>query len=277
MRILVFYGKGGIGKSTVVSNLSVLFAAGGKRVLQFGCDPKSDSCYSLVEGPVATVMERWLELGDADLSLQRCLLPGCHGVDCIEVGGPVAGTGCGGRGITKALELVGDPEALRSRYDVILFDVLGDVVCGGFSAPMRSRYGDEVYIVTSGEFRSLYAANNISQAVRHYSRNGVRLAGLVANLRGLERETERVEQLARAIGTRVVHAIPQDPEVARAELDRVPVVDSNPSCPAAVAMRELGEKIAALSPEDLSVPKPLPRSELDRMFLTTRIGHRNVR
>ncbi len=166
------------------------------------------------------------------------------------------------------LELIGDPQTLRARYDVILFDVLGDVVCGGFSAPMRSGYGDEVYIVTSGEFRSLYAANNISQAVRHYSRNGVRLGGLIANLRGLEREAERVEQLAGSIGTRVVHAIPQDREVARAELERIPVVDGNPSCAAAVALRELGAKIAALAPADLAVPRPLPRGELDRMFLS---------
>jgi len=270
MRASVFYGKGGIGKSTVVSNLAALFAAAGQRVLLFGCDPKSDSCYSLVQGPVVTVMERWLEVGDAELSLDSCLMPGRHGVECIEVGGPLPGTGCGGRGITKALELVGDPDALRARYDVILFDVLGDVVCGGFSAPMRSRYGDEVYIVTSGEFRSLFAANNIAQAVRHYARNGVRLAGLIANLRGLDGELDRVEQLALSIGSRVIHALPRDEEIAKAELGRVPVVDGSPSSPAAVALRDLYRKVAELDPNHRTIPRPLTRGELDRIFLTPR-------
>ena len=267
MRALVFYGKGGIGKSTVVSNLSVLFAKHGKRVLQFGCDPKSDSCYALVDGEVTTVMERWLELGDAELRLEHCLMPGRHGVECLEVGGPTPGTGCAGRGITKALELIGDAAALNARYDVVLFDVLGDVVCGGFSAPMRADYGDEVYIVSSGEFRSLFAANNIAQGVRLYARGGVRMGGIIANLRGLDDELGRVQQLASAIHTQVVHAIPRDPAVASAELERVPLVDSAPSSAAALAMEQLYESIAAREPDEAAVPRPLTRAELDEMFL----------
>jgi nitrogenase iron protein NifH len=134
---MAFYGKGGIGKSTVVTNLTVLFARKGKRVLQFGCDPKADSCYSLIPGPITTVMDEWLEVGESNLKLDHFLMKSNYNVDCIEVGGPTPGSGCGGRGITKALELIGDPQSLRKRYDLILFDVLGDVVCGGFSAPMR--------------------------------------------------------------------------------------------------------------------------------------------
>jgi nitrogenase iron protein NifH len=267
-RVLAFYGKGGIGKSTVVSNLSVLFARQGKRVLLFGCDPKSDSCYSLVPGAVTTVMERWLELGDSELRLEHCLMQGAHGVDCVEVGGPTAGSGCAGRGITKALELVGDMQGLQARYDVVLFDVLGDVVCGGFSAPMNARYGDEVYVVTSGEFRSLFAANNICQAVKLHARSGARLGGFVANLRGLDGEEQRVDQLAQMIGSRAVQHVPHDPAVAAAELARQPVVAHAPRSPAATALVELCERIVASNPADAIVPRPLTRADLDEMYIT---------
>jgi len=267
MRVLGFYGKGGIGKSTTVSNLSVLLAERGRRVLQLGCDPKSDSCYSLVADDVETVMQQWQLLGESDLTLDRCLMMGRHGVHCLEVGGPVPGTGCGGRGITKALELVGDAAALRVRYDVVLFDVLGDVVCGGFSAPMRSEYADEVYIVTSGEFRALFAANNIAHAVRSHARNGVRLGGLVPNLKGLDHELERIEQLGEAIGSRVLPAIPHDSAVADAELGRVPVVDRAPDSPASRALRALCDVIDAPALAQGTVPRPLTRAELDELFL----------
>ena len=196
-------------------------------------------------------------------------MSGRHGVDCIEVGGPTAGTGCGGRGITKALELIGDPDTLRGTYDLVLFDVLGDVVCGGFSAPMRRRYSDEVYIVTSGEFRSLFAANNISQAVKLYARNGVRLGGLVANLKGLDDELGRVEKLAKSIDSRVMHAIPHDPGVAEAELRRVPIVDSDPTCAASVALHRLYDEIESMKQSDGTIPRPMTRRELNRLFLAT--------
>ncbi len=267
LRVLAFYGKGGIGKSTIVSNLSVLFARQGRRVLLFGCDPKSDSCYALVSGPVTTVMERWLELGDTDLRLEHCLMRGAHGVDCVEVGGPTAGSGCAGRGITKALELVGDTEALSARYDIVLFDVLGDVVCGGFSAPMRARYGDEVIVVTSGEFRSLFAANNICQAVRLHARGGARLGGFIANLKDLEGEAGRVEQLAQVVGSHALQHLPRDPAVAAAELARQPVVVHDPGCPAALALTELCQRLLAQDPADGVVPRPLTRADLDEMFL----------
>lgn len=269
MRMMAFYGKGGIGKSTVVTNLSVLLAREGKRVLQFGCDPKSDSCYSLVEGRVLTVMEQWQERGEAELRLEHCLMSSRHGVDCIEVGGPTPGSGCGGRGITKALELVGDPNELRSRYDFILFDVLGDVVCGGFSAPMRAGYAQEIYVVTSGEPRALFAANNISQSVCKYAPSGVRMGGLVGNLRGLPGEEERIGKLAELIGSRVVHTIPREAGIVEAELKRIPVVEADPQGPAARAFAELCQRITGLQKSQFHVPRPLARSEFDRSFLTT--------
>jgi nitrogenase iron protein NifH len=269
MRVMAFYGKGGIGKSTTVSNLSVLFARDGKRVLQFGCDPKADSSYSLVPGRVTTVMDEWLDRGESELKLEHCLLKGRHGVDCIEVGGPTPGSGCGGRGITKAFELVGDPAVLRRRYDVILFDVLGDVVCGGFSAPMREGYAEEVYVVTSGEIRSLFAANNISHAVVKNAPNGVKMGGLIGNLRGIAGETERLEKFAGLINSSVVHTIPRDPAVADAESRRVPVIEFNETSPASEAFLELYDRIASMQPDQLHLPRPLLRSDFDRLLSDT--------
>jgi nitrogenase iron protein NifH len=270
MRVMAFYGKGGIGKSTTVSNLSVLFARTGKRVLQFGCDPKADSSYSLVPGWITTVMDEWMDRGESGLKLEHCLLEGRHQVHCIEVGGPTPGSGCGGRGITKAFELVGDPEVLRRSYDVILFDVLGDVVCGGFSAPMRAGYADEVYVVTSGEIRSLYAANNICHAVVRNAPNGVKLGGLIGNLRGIAGETERLEKFAGLIGSNVVHSIPRDPAVAEAESRRVPVIEFDESCPATAAFKLLFERIAGLKPGELHQPRPLLRADFDRLLADAR-------
>ena len=267
MRVMAFYGKGGIGKSTVVSNLSWRFARAGARVLQFGCDPKSDSCFNLVpQAEVVTVMERWAALGEADLTLEHCLMRGLDGVDALEVGGPPPGTGCGGRGITKALELVGDPDDLRRRYDVILFDVLGDVVCGGFSAPMREGYAEEVYIVTSGEYRAMFAANNITQAVKHYARGGVRLGGIVANLRGLDDEEDRLRTLASLVNTRIVHSVPRDQAVNRAEARRRPVGMDEPDAPAAQAFDALHAALEATVPDELTIPRPLTRQEFDTRF-----------
>ncbi|RLB58596.1 MAG: hypothetical protein DRI34_04380 [Deltaproteobacteria bacterium] len=269
-RMIAFYGKGGIGKSTVASNLGVLFASRGNKVLLFGCDPKSDSCHSLVPGLVTTVMEKWQELGEADLRLTHCLMNGRQGVDCLEVGGPVPGTGCGGRGITKAFELVGQPDALEERYDVVLFDVLGDVVCGGFSAPLRAGYAREVYIVTSGEPRSLYAANNICQAVVKNAVNGARLGGLVANLRGGEKELPRIERFAHLVGVSVVHAIPRDEAVVEAEIARRPVVEWKKSSAAARAIEELSRRLEEVSYSSLPVPRPLLRDEFDEFLAAER-------
>ncbi|MDI7269467.1 MAG: hypothetical protein QME96_15880, partial [Myxococcota bacterium] len=231
-------------------------------------DPKSDSCHSLVRGRVATVMDEWLQRGEAELKLEHCLMRGPHRVECIEVGGPTPGSGCGGRGITKAFELVGDPEALHARYDVVLFDVLGDVVCGGFSAPMRSGYAEEVYIVTSGEIRSLYAANNISHAVRNNARNGVRLGGLIGNLRGGSDERALIKQLADAIGSRVLHTIPWDQAVQTAERQRTPCVDFDAKSPAARAFVTLCKRIGGLRAGDLCVPWPLAVGEFQRSFMS---------
>jgi nitrogenase iron protein NifH len=263
MRKLAFYGKGGIGKSTVVSNLALLFARDGLRVLQFGCDPKADASDLMVDGEVTTVMEQWQQRGDGALKLEHCLMKGREGVDCIETGGPVPGAGCGGRGITKALELCGDLSALEPAYGAILFDVLGDVVCGGFAAPIRVGYADEVYIVTSGEARSLYAANNICWAVRQNARSGARLGGLIGNLRGVPDEQELLDGFAARVGTHVVACIPRDDAVALAERARMPVVAHAPESPAARAFADLNARLRDPAGLRLRVPSPLGRRDFE--------------
>lgn len=266
MRMMAFYGKGGIGKSTLVTNLAVLLARRGRRVLQFGCDPKSDSCYGLVRHQVVTIMDRWQEVGEAALRLEHCLMQTDYGVDCLEVGGPAPGFGCGGRGITKAFELMGGPSELRRRYDYVLFDVLGDVVCGGFSAPMRAGYAREVFVITSGEPRSLFAANNICRAVCFHAKNGARLAGLVGNLRGESGEGERLAKFARLLGSRVLCTIARDANVVRAESHRMPAVIYKPQSTAARSFAGLAKRITTKGALRLHVPRPLARIEFDRYF-----------
>lgn len=165
MKKIAIYGKGGIGKSTVTGNLAVAFAQTGYRVLQIGCDPKADSTMNIVgEQGIEPVMVV-LRGGNIHPALEDICKVGFAGVYCVEAGGPIPGMGCAGRGIITTFELLEELEAFEKiNPDIVLFDVLGDVVCGGFAAPIRENYADEVIIVTSGEKMSLYAAGNIVKA-----------------------------------------------------------------------------------------------------------------
>ncbi|MGN1141246.1 MAG: nitrogenase iron protein NifH [Oliverpabstia sp.] len=181
MRRIAFYGKGGIGKSTIAANISSVCAMQGKKVLHIGCDPKADSTRVLTNSRVPTVLEQ-LELLNRELTEKDILFTGKHGVCCVEAGGPQAGMGCAGLGITSAVNELERMEILSRPWDMIVYDVLGDVVCGGFSVPMRKHYADRIYIVTSADYMSLYAANNILKGCRHYSGKGKNLAaGLILN------------------------------------------------------------------------------------------------
>jgi len=258
MRVIAFYGKGGIGKTTVASCMSVLFARGGRRVLQLGCDPKHDSCYKLVpRGEVRTVMGALQTVRDRPLRKEDIIMPGHSSVHCIETGGPEPGVGCAGRGITKTFETLGEMKALDGAYDVVVCDVLGDIVCGGFAAPLRSGFANEVYIVLSGEVMAMYAANNICRAVLKYSRNGVALGGLVANLREVPNELEALEKFAATIGVRLLHPIPRDAAIQTAERASQTVLTFAPDSDAARNYETLFREIERLRPEDLVVPKPL--------------------
>lgn len=164
---IAFYGKGGIGKTTIASNISALFAKCGKTVLHIGCDPKADSTRLLLQRRVPSVLQQ-LQQKDR-LSREDMLFTGAYGVQCVEAGGPEAGSGCAGLGITTAVEELREAGVFEENWDVIVYDVLGDVVCGGFSVPMRRHYTDQVYVVTSANYMSLYAANNILKGIVRYS------------------------------------------------------------------------------------------------------------
>ena len=198
MRKIAIYGKGGIGKSTTTSNLSAALSTLGYKVMQIGCDPKADSTKNLMNGKfIPTVLEVMNQKGD-DTKLEDIVFEGYNGVLCVEAGGPTPGVGCAGRGIIAAFEKLEELKAFEFyQPDIVIYDVLGDVVCGGFSMPIRNGYAEEVYIVASGEMMSMYAASNISTAINQFKNRGyARLKGLILNAKNVENEVELVEKLA---------------------------------------------------------------------------------
>lgn len=214
------YGKGGIGKSTITSNLAAAFAAMGKRVIQIGCDPKADSTINLLGGvPLRPVMNYMREEDEEPEKLEEIAKEGYGGILCIETGGPTPGLGCAGRGIIATFQLLEDLKLFETyQPDVVLYDVLGDVVCGGFAAPIREGYAEKVLIVTSGEKMALYAANNISKAVRNFEdRSYARIFGLVLNHRNVENETEKVQAFSEESQIPIVGEIPRSDEIIRWE------------------------------------------------------------
>lgn len=243
MRKIAIYGKGGIGKSTTVSNLSAALAKKGFKVMQIGCDPKADSTKNLTQGKkIPTVLDVIREKGD-DICLDDIVVKGDFGVLCVESGGPTPGIGCAGRGIITAFEKLEELGAYEVyKPDIVLYDVLGDVVCGGFAMPIRGGYAKEVYIVTSGEMMSLYAANNISNAIRNFGRLGyAKLGGIILNAKGIENEDELVSKACVEIETKIVHKIPRDKVVQSAENDGKTVIMHNPESSMAECYMNLAE------------------------------------
>jgi nitrogenase iron protein len=223
---IAVYGKGGIGKSTVSANLSAALAQAGVRVLQIGCDPKHDSTRLLTHGRrITTVLDYTRVTGHADRRLEDVLFPGYAGVGCVEAGGPKPGVGCAGRGIITAFELLERFHA-EDDYDAVIYDVLGDVVCGGFAVPIRREYANLILIVTSGEFMALYAANNILRGIRNYDGEKRRVAGIVFNRRDIAGEDGRVARFAEAAGLPVCAVVPRSGVFARCEAENRTVVEA---------------------------------------------------
>lgn len=251
MRRIAIYGKGGIGKSTTSSNISAALSSMGMKVMQIGCDPKADSTKLLAGGRIPTVLEVMRD--NPDPELEDMVHAGENGVLCVECGGPKPGVGCAGRGIIAAFEKLEELDAVGTYDpDVIIYDVLGDVVCGGFAMPIRNGYARDVFIVTSGEMMALYAASNIAYAVNDLTNDGyARLGGVIQNSRGVEDEDGLVSKAAAEMGTEVVHRIPRDSVVQRCESRGVTVVSGEPDSAMACSYRELASKLLS-SAEDIS-------------------------
>lgn len=248
MRKIAIYGKGGIGKSTVTSTLSACIEDAGKRVMQIGCDPKADSTLNLLGGrQIPSVMDVLLENGGVCPSLDSIAAVGYKGCVCVEAGGPTPGSGCAGRGIVKTFETLNEFDAFNTYSpDYVFFDVLGDVVCGGFATPIRAGYADEVVIVTSGEKMALYAAANIKRALDSFAARGyARLRGIVVNCRALPDEEQTVREFADRIGTQVIGVVPRDGNIQKAEDLGMTVEQMDPSLPISRRFREIAETIMA--------------------------------
>ena len=241
---VAIYGKGGIGKSTVTSNLAAAFANMGKRVIQIGCDPKADSTINLLGGePLRPVMNFMREEDEEPDELAQISKEGYGGILCIETGGPTPGLGCAGRGIIATFQLLEDMDLFADyKPDVVLYDVLGDVVCGGFAAPIREGYAEKVLIVTSGEKMVLYAANNISSAVRNFEdRSYARVFGIVLNHRNVENEMEKVQAFSEKIGVPIVGEVPRSDEIIRWEDQGKTVIEGNPDSEISKCFFDLAE------------------------------------
>jgi len=247
LRRIAIYGKGGIGKSTVSSNISDALAEMGYRVLQIGCDPKADSTKLLMDGkPQDTVLDK---MRDSEVFLEDVIYDTGRNVFCVECGGPRPGTGCAGRGIIAAFDKLESMDIIgHIRPDVMIYDVLGDVVCGGFAMPIRNGYAKNVFVVTSGEMMSLYAADNIRQAVEGFAEDGyAEFSGIIQNSRGIDDENNIIDKAAQEMGTEVVYRLPRDQEVQNAEAAGMTVVRNAPDSVMADNYRSLAKEMISRS------------------------------
>jgi nitrogenase iron protein NifH len=272
MRQIAIYGKGGIGKSTIASNLSAAFSLKEKRAMQVGCDPKRDSTRTLVGGKliptVLDVLREKIAEGktELDISLDEIVVEGYKGVLCVESGGPEPGVGCAGRGVLTAITILNKLRAFDLfKPDIVIYDVLGDVVCGGFAQPIREGFAQEVYLICSGEFMSLYAANNICKAIKkHAMRGNSRLAGIIYNARGdPEKELPYLHDFAQRLGSQVVGVVPRDITIQKSEAQGKTVAEAYPDSDIMKVFLDLSKKVWENTMR--TIPAPLPVSEIEKM------------
>jgi len=268
MRKVAIYGKGGIGKSTTTQNTVAGLVEMGRKVMVVGCDPKADSTRLLLGGLAQkSVLDTLRDEGE-DVELEDIRKVGFGGTYCVESGGPEPGVGCAGRGIITSINLLESLGAYEESEDLdyVFYDVLGDVVCGGFAMPIREGKAQEIYIVCSGEMMAMYAANNICKGIRKFAEaGGVRLGGLICNSRKVDNEKEMIEEFARRLGTQMIYFVPRDNMVQKAEINRQTVIQFDPKAEQADHYRNLAKNI---DENDMFViPKPLPIDELENLLV----------
>ena len=268
MRQIAFYGKGGIGKSTTSQNTLAALAELGKKILIVGCDPKADSTRLILHAKAQnTVLSLAAEAGTVeDLEIEDVMKQGFSDIRCVESGGPEPGVGCAGRGVITSINFLEENGAYDG-VDYVSYDVLGDVVCGGFAMPIRENKAQEIYIVTSGEMMAMYAANNIAKGILKYANSGgVRLGGLVCNERQTDREYDLIEALAKRLNTQLIHFVPRNNIVQHAELRRMTVMEFAPDSSQAEEYRQLAKKIDANGGKG-TIPTPITMDELEDLLM----------
>lgn len=266
MRQVAIYGKGGIGKSTTTQNLTAGLAEMGKKIMVVGCDPKADSTRLLLGGLAQkTVLDTLRDEGD-DIELDSILKPGFGEIKCVESGGPEPGVGCAGRGIITSINMLENLGAYEAELDYVFYDVLGDVVCGGFAMPIREGKAQEIYIVASGEMMALYAANNIAKGIQKYANTGgVRLGGIICNSRKVDRELDLLTAFAKELGSQLIHFVPRDNQVQRAEINKKTVIDFSPEAEQADEYRTLARAIE--NNQLFVIPKPMSQDRLEEILM----------
>ena len=267
LRQIAFYGKGGIGKSTTSQNTLAALAEMGQKILIVGCDPKADSTRLILHAKAQdTILSLAAEAGSVeDLEIEDVMKIGFRDIRCVESGGPEPGVGCAGRGVITSINFLEENGAYDG-VDYVSYDVLGDVVCGGFAMPIRENKAQEIYVVCSGEMMAMYAANNICKGIVKYANSGsVRLGGLICNSRNTDREDELIMALADKLGSQMIHFVPRDNVVQRAEIRRMTVIEYDPAAKQADEYRTLAKKI--VENKKLVIPTPISMDELEALLM----------
>ncbi|MDR2623412.1 MAG: nitrogenase iron protein [Methanobrevibacter sp.] len=269
VRKIAIYGKGGIGKSTTTQNTAAAMAHfHDKRAMIHGCDPKADSTRMILRGKMQkTLMDTLRDEGEeACMDLDNIMSIGFGDIKCVESGGPEPGVGCAGRGVITAINMMEMLKVYEDNLDFVFYDVLGDVVCGGFAMPIRDGKAEEIYVVASGEMMALYAANNLCKGmVKYANQSGVRLGGIICNSRNVDGERELIEEFCKRIGTQMIHFVPRDNIVQKAEFNKKTVTDFDSDCNQANEYKDLADKI--INNDNFVVPEPLRMDELEELVV----------
>ena len=269
VRKIAIYGKGGIGKSTTTQNTAAAMAHfHDEKVMIHGCDPKADSTRMILRGKMQkTLMDTLRDEGEeACMDLDNVMSVGFGDIKCVESGGPEPGVGCAGRGVITAINMMEMLKVYEDNLDFVLYDVLGDVVCGGFAMPIRDGKAEEIYVVASGEMMALYAANNLCKGmVKYANQSGVRLGGIICNSRNVDGEKELIEEFCKRIGTQMIHFVPRDNIVQKAEFNKKTVTDFDPECNQASEYKALADKI--IHNDNFVIPEPLKMEELEELVV----------